>query len=537
LILAHAFGERYDLPIPLILFVLGGGLVVLASFALVLRRPSSYDEVIGYDGDRPAPSGHVGGIVSVVVTAGLVYAGLAGSQELSKNILPTMFWLIVWVAVPIGCGIVGDVTRPINPFAALARWADSASVRRALLAREPALTWPRALGWWPAAALYFLLASSELVFNQTATQPRVIATGLIVYAFVNLAAGLLFGAAWLERGEVFSVLFATWGRLGWFRFGTAGSRGFTGGLRMPFDPTPSRITFVLLLLISVNFDGLLNTPRWNVFERSHFEATGLEAFRLGSFVVLAVVIALAFGAFATASARTGRHEVGPVAALAGLLPSMVPIAFAYLLAHNLQYVLVNAQPLGPLIGNPTGTHDLGLPYPFNDSVVPNPTFLPSAFYWYAGVVAIVGAHVLAVVLAHQHLGRRAASEQLAQRSEYPWLVAMVGYTMVSLTLIAQPLVTETASAAPRPGSGLVVLLAAGLADPATGTALEHRLDVAVDALRQHGDRAGAGRTADRRHLAPAALDGDSISPGHVAPALAVHLLSLTPITSAEKMPR
>jgi hypothetical protein len=160
---------------------------------------------------------------------------------------------------------------------------------------------------------------------------------------------------------------------------------------------------------------------------------------------------------------------------------MVPIAFAYLLAHNLQYLLVNSQLLGPLIGNPTGRHDLGLPYPFNDSVVPDPTFLPSAFYWYAGVVAIVGAHVLAVVLAHRYLGRRAADERLARRSEYPWLVAMVAYTMVSLTLIAQPLVTETdsESAARQPSVGQV--LAAGRAGPAAGAALEHRLDVAVDA--------------------------------------------------------
>ena len=35
-VLAHAFGPRYDLPIPLYLFVLGGALVVIASFLLVL---------------------------------------------------------------------------------------------------------------------------------------------------------------------------------------------------------------------------------------------------------------------------------------------------------------------------------------------------------------------------------------------------------------------------------------------------------------------------------------------------------------------
>jgi hypothetical protein len=465
LILAHAFGARYDLPIPLILFVLGGGLVVLLSFVLVLGRLTPHDDVVAADADRPIDAGHLGGVVAVIVTAALVYAGLAGNQEVAENILPTAFWLIVWVAVPVACGLVGDFTRSVNPFAALARLTDRPGLRRAVVARDSPLPWPRRVGWWPAVVLFFLLACAELIFNRTATLPRVIATGLLVYAVVNLAAGLLLGAAWLQRGEVFSVLFSTWGRLGWFRFRTAGPRGFTGGLRTPFEPTSSRIAFVLLLLISVNFDGLLTTPRWAVFEREHVGASDLEAFRIASFLALAAVIAIVFGAFAALSARAGRHDVGRLAALAGLLPSMVPIAFAYLVAHNLQYLLVNAQLLGPLIGNPTGTHDFGLPYPFNDSVDPNPTFLPNAFYWYVGVVVIVGAHVLAVVLAHRHLRHRPTDPRLAQRSEYPWLVAMVGYTMVSLTLIAQPLVTEKAKA-----DALQPLKSAGSASPRTVSA-------------------------------------------------------------------
>ncbi|MDQ1496146.1 MAG: hypothetical protein QOG69_2629, partial [Actinomycetota bacterium] len=43
MILAHAFGARYDLPIPLALFVIGGGVVVLISFMLVARRTSADD--------------------------------------------------------------------------------------------------------------------------------------------------------------------------------------------------------------------------------------------------------------------------------------------------------------------------------------------------------------------------------------------------------------------------------------------------------------------------------------------------------------
>lgn len=495
MILAHSFGERYDLPIPLALFVLGGGLVVLLSFALVFRRAAdeqepSYDDVIPSYRTNP-----VWGWVSVLVTALLVYAGLTGVQEIAENIVPTVFWLLVWIAVPLSCGLLGDWTRPVNPFAFLAHLADRPVLRRALVARDQPLRWPA--GWWVATALLFLLACGELVFNQTATQPRVIGTGFLVYGLVNLLAGLLFGPRWLERGEVFSVLFATWGRLGWWRFGAPGRRGFTGGLRASFDVAAGRIAFVLLLLVSVSFDGLLATPRWAAFERAHTgSADGLDELRIVSFVLLGILTGIAFGAFAAAAARSGQHGDRPRPALAGLLPSMVPIAFAYLLAHNLQYLLVNGQLLGPLLGNPTGTHDLGLPAPFNDSVGPDPTFLPSAFYWYVGVVVIVAAHVLAVVLAHRQLATRAADERLARRSEYPWLVAMVLYTMVSLTLIAQPLVKENAASAKQVGP-------AGAAGPTAGAAFQDRLDAAVDAAGQHGDGPCTQRAADAGDLAAA----------------------------------
>lgn len=234
MILAHSFGERYDLPLPLVLFVLAGGLVVILSFLLVFRRPVTAHAPARDDSGAPAPRS-AWGVLAMVVTAGLVYAGLTGSQELAENIVPTVFWLLVWIAVPLTCGLIGDWTRPLNPFAFLARLADNEGLRTTLLAREAPLPWR--LSWWPAVVLFFALACGELIVNLTATLPHVIATGLVVYALVSIVAGLVFGPAWIEYGEVFSVLFSTWGRLGWFRFGRPGLRGFTGGLRDGFEAT------------------------------------------------------------------------------------------------------------------------------------------------------------------------------------------------------------------------------------------------------------------------------------------------------------
>ena len=451
-VLAHAFGTRYDLPIPLVLFVIGGALVVLASFALVMGRSVTAHQVDAPDVPHRKPWVGFWSPLSFVVLAGMIACGLLGNQEVLFNIVPTMFWVLIWIAVPLSVGLIGDWTGPVNPFGWISRACDSPRLRQAVLTSPEPVQWPRWLGWWPAVALFFLIACGELIFNLTATVPKNTAIGLIIYAAFCALCGLLFGEEWFNRGEVFTVLFDTWGRLGYFRFGAPGRRGFAGGLDVPFAPSVSRIAFVLLLLFSVNFDGLLATPQWANVERQApgnliVNANSQHFFRTVSFLGLALTLAVVFGIFAVAASRAGGHPRGIRTAVAGLLPSLLPIAYGYLLAHNLQYVLINGQLLLMLIGNPPGTASwpIHLPYPFNSQFEPNPKLLPAAFFWYVSLAVIIAVHVIAVVIAHRHLGTTGKSERAAKRSEYPWLVAMVGYTMLSLWLLAQPLTKETST--------------------------------------------------------------------------------------------
>jgi hypothetical protein len=455
-VLAHAFGKRYDLPIPLYSFVIGGALVVIASFLLVLPRGGAKHE----PADRDEPDGSylrglhpVWGTLATMWLAFLCWCGIAGSQEVAENIIATWFWIVIWIAVPLTVAILGDWTQPVNPFAFLAKVADSNRARKAILGGPEPLSWPRRLGWWPAASTFFLLACLELIFNLWATTPHITADLLAVYAGISLLGGFFFGDEWLRKGEMFTVLYDTWGRLGYFRFGAPGRRGFAGGLEVGFARQPSRVFFVLFMLLNVNFDGLLSTPQWNndVLRNlpGNYGIAGTHQqhwFNVLAFIGMAIVLALLLTGFAKGSADAGDLGTGPLGSLTGLLPSLVPIAFGYLLAHNLEYILVSGQLLFPLVGNPPGMTSWPIhpPYPFNDSYEPNHSFLPSGFYWYVSLAVIIAVHVYAVVLAHRHLVRVGRTETLERRSEYPWLVAMVGYTCLSLWLLAQPL-TETSS--------------------------------------------------------------------------------------------
>src|ERR1035437_1939019 len=179
--LAHAFGKRYDLPVPLYLFVIGGAVVVFVSFLFVVRQTVNPDHGAATLPDVAAPRRNtaVRGAVALLFTALLIYVGIAGSQGVAENIVPTTFWLLVWLLVPISCGIIGDWTRPLNPFAVLARLADRPGIRRGLSGSAAPLTWSERVGWWPASALFFVVACGELIFNSTATLPAFTAYGLL----------------------------------------------------------------------------------------------------------------------------------------------------------------------------------------------------------------------------------------------------------------------------------------------------------------------------------------------------------------------
>src|SRR5579884_1700549 len=76
MVLAHAFGARYDLPVPLVYFVTGGAAVVFLSFLLVLRR-----EVAAAAGPDEGDGSYVAGtqpVMAAVALVGLAFLVVAG---------------------------------------------------------------------------------------------------------------------------------------------------------------------------------------------------------------------------------------------------------------------------------------------------------------------------------------------------------------------------------------------------------------------------------------------------------------------------
>jgi hypothetical protein len=120
--------------------------------------------------------------------------------------------------------------------------------------------------------------------------------------------------------------------------------------------------------------------------------------------------------------------------------SLVPIALAYHLAHYLSFLLIVGQYMIPLASDPFGFGwDLfGTKIYFPDIGIVN-----AKFVWITSVIAIVTGHIIAVWLAHVVALRRFRDSKAALRSQIPMLFLMVAYTMLSLWILAQPVVETT----------------------------------------------------------------------------------------------
>lgn len=483
--LAHGFGIRYDLPVPLYLYLAAAGAAVVATFLLLgafVRRHRD-------DGAYPrlpltgwAPLARlvlgpvprvIGGAVGCVVLAAVVVTGLAGSTDATSNPAEFLVWIYFWAGLVVLSGLVGNLYALANPWSAV---YDLVQRLRGRPAGRGVLAYPQRLGAWPAVAGYFVFAWFELASGLSA-HPRALGAAALVYTVYTLAMMWLFGRdRWLARGELFSVLFRFIGAFAPFEVRTrdpAACSACTSHCRPEqtmcvncgecFRNGPDRdvalrpwavglltlpavgwdvVVFVVLTLSSLAFDGISATPPWASF----VDATGGLSDALGAvgpvlvktagLLAVTAVFLLVFTVVVRVVARTGGAPDAGVRIMALFAYTLVPIALVYNAAHNYSYMVIQGQGLFPLLADPlhSGAH-----------------LLPTAGYrvsfaladaqlvWYIQVVLIVVGHMLSVYLAHVRalsFGQRARNAVVGQ---LPMLVLMVAYTMTSLWILSQPI--------------------------------------------------------------------------------------------------
>jgi len=490
---AHAFGARYDLPLPLNFYLVGAGAAVALSFvvmALIFRAQPEESGTPWADLTVFKPVRalfHPAIVGTLQATAiGLFFlilgAGFFGTKETGTNFAPTFVWIIWWVGFSYLVALVGNLWPVVNPWSILFSWSEKSF---AYLCKEQrlglSLHYPTQLGAWPAVVLFGCFAWFELI-SESANSPAVLATAIVVYSGITWFGMLAFGrGTWLASGEAFSLAFDVIGRfapLGGRSLSSAASdsrhrlflRPYAGALVVTKPCHFSMTAFVMLILSTVTFDGFKETPIWGELLKTvaaspmlhplirTIHDMGFNIHQILQTVILVLfplvfLLVYLFVAWLTKRAAADPRSVTEIAGL--FVFSLVPIAIAYHLAHYLSYLVLAGQFIIPLASDPFGFGwDLFGTAAYKIEI----GLIGAKFIWYMAVISIVGGHVIAVGVAHFTALEVFEGPKTTLRSQYPLTVLMVGYTVASLWILSQPIVSSEDVSRLHAQDGMVTLV-------------------------------------------------------------------------------
>jgi hypothetical protein len=351
----------------------------------------------------------------------LVIAAVFGDPDTAENITPVFVYVVFWVGMTLTCALVGNLWRVVNPFDTMA-----AAVER-LRGDSPVA--PYTWGRWPAVAALAGFVWLELVPSNRA-EPGTLAIAILVYTVAVLAGVIRWGRDWLGQGEGFTVFFDLLGHMAPFYKDGEGRiriRPHLTGL-VGLKPDAATQAIVIVALGSTSFDGLSRTRFWIDLTRnmSSLEQTLLSTAGL---IWAMSIVTLAFVGAMRVTGRLHRRRFQELSA--SFVHSLVPIAFAYALAHYFSLLVFEGQSAIALASDPLGR---GWDLFGTAGNAVNFTLVSTTVIAYVQASGIVAGHVAGVVVAHDR-ALAVFPPKEATRSQYPLLAAMVLFTVGGLALL------------------------------------------------------------------------------------------------------
>ena len=440
--LGHASERGQIMLLPTGLYMLGGGLAVLASVLLMLFLPA----VARWKAPQrelsianiPPVLRNVTSLSSLVLLSLLVFAGFFGPADPISNPLPGFIWSLWWFGFTLLCLLVGNLWPLFNPWTGFFNLIGPS---------WPLLRYPAWLSYWPAVGSFFAFAWFELVYPAADDPPR-LGIAITAYFAVNLCGLLLFGQKkWMRKAEAFSVYFRMVGKLSPLQWSITESKlrvqlGLPGhGLLWNKSVNYAEAVFILLALATVSFDGFSQTFFWvDSLGLNPLEFPGRSAVILDNTVGLglmalglsiAYAVAVVAGSFITRTLR-----------VPGLVLAIVPIALAYHFAHYLPDFPVDALKVMKALSDPFGS-GLNL---FGTADINPPAsimmdYKVATWVYRLQTAIIVMGHIMAVAIAHLLSLQSGIGIKRTVVSQAPLNSLMVLYTIFGLWLLSTPVIS------------------------------------------------------------------------------------------------
>ncbi len=446
---AHGIVGRADLPIPVWLFSWAAAIVLVVSFvalSTLWTTPQLQEQHRRALVRLSTALEWLACLVGVGLFVLVVYSGLAGAQVPLANFSVTFIYVIFWVGTPLASVLFGDIFRAFSPWRTCARVL-SALVRaiRGSERSAPPLRYPEWLGMWPAVAAIVGFAWLELIYVPADREhPATLAVLSLAYFLVTLAGMTLFGIEeWGGRADGFGAYFNLLSRL------SALVRDEDGVicLRRPLsgitdlEVGPGTVALICAIIGTTTFDGLSNGGVWRNVEPSLqglFADLGLSptpalelAYSVGMLFCLGLIAGVYRLGIAGVRGVSTRYDTRQL--MHAFAHTLVPIGFAYVLAHYFSLLIWNGQAIGYLASDPLGnganlfgTSEYQIDY----------NIISFAAIWYVQVVALLAGHVGGLALAHDRALVMYDNVEEAVRSQYWMLAVMVAFTSFGLWLLS-----------------------------------------------------------------------------------------------------
>jgi len=388
------------------------------------------------------------GAIGVFLLGVAIYAGLKGTEAPDRDFAPTCLFVTCWLGFPLFSVLLGDVFRPFNPWRAIGR-AVGGSFTLIAGQRPAHFSYPERLGRWPAAVGLLAFVWLEVVYGASGgvavgLSPEPAAIAALLYSAYTLAMMALFGVErWCQTGEVFSVYFGMFARLG----PLAVEEGWLGR-RLPlasagsWATVPGSLAVVVASIATTVFDGAQEgafkgaiTRFFNWFVDAGFSLS--TSLRLaGTVLMLLCVAGVALVYLAGVRGMASVKGAPSFKRLrSGFAHTLIPIAFAYLVAHYFSiFVFQEQAQFGYLLSDPLGNTHTDLFGTLENEI--NYKLLSANAIWYVQVGALVVGHVAGLTLAHDRAVKYWGDYRQASRSQYWMLAVMVAFTCFGLFLLS-----------------------------------------------------------------------------------------------------
>ena len=433
LLLAHGIGSRGTLPLPLWQFSWAAIAALVLSFVglgALWKTPklSAHTDGIAIPGSPvlvKAGTGvlRVAGMALFVLTLAAALFGADVSGE-AANLAPVTIYVMLWVAVPVAAALVGDIWKALNPFQTIG-----------LLFPEgnPDDAPPHQ---WVAVGLMFGFLFLELA-HPSGDSPRILGYAIVVYTVVMVAGLVRYGRIWLDRADAFGIAFTLIAAIAPVYVDDDSNLR----LRLPLsglskvDIRPGTMLLILTILGGTSFDGFSESP---IFTDIIGRPNGWDAalpLTIGLIAMILIAAVLYWtGSRATADVTDVDHE----RAANLFAPSLIPIVWAYAVAHYAQLLVDQAQTFWFRLSNPFGNFDAdGLAttdwFGAADGVI-NLNLINVDVVSWVQAGSIVFGHILAVLYAHD-LAVTQFEHRKAAKSQQTMLFVMVLYSVAGLWLL------------------------------------------------------------------------------------------------------